>query len=143
MRMKSLPPKLEPRLRISGAGQHLFGPGKAELLHFIAATGSIRAAAREMDMSYQRTWSLVQEMNTLFKKPLVAVTRGGGVPAGCRVTRVPARAATTGPAGRSGRGSARWAGGVPWAVPARRTLGPAASRGRSPARGAPARGWKA
>ena len=84
--MKSVPPKLESRLRVSRAGQHLFGPGKAELLHYIAATGSIRTAAGELRMSYQRTWSLVQEMNTLFKKPLVVVTRGGGTGGGAALT---------------------------------------------------------
>lgn len=83
--MKS-PPKLIPRLRVYRDGRQFFGPGKAELLHYIAATGSIRVAAQEMRMSYQRAWSLVQEMNRLFTKPLVVVTRGGGSGGGAVLT---------------------------------------------------------
>jgi molybdate transport system regulatory protein len=84
--MKSAPSQLEPRLRVSRAGRHLFGPGKAELLHYIVATGSIRTAAGEMRMSYHRTWSLVQEMNALFREPLVVVARGGGTGGGAALT---------------------------------------------------------
>ena len=32
------------------------GPGKIALLEAISKTGSIRAAARSMDMSYRRAW---------------------------------------------------------------------------------------
>ena len=59
--MKLSGPKLEPRLRFYRSESEFFGPGKAELLHYIAATGSIRVAAQEMDMSYQRAWSLVEQ----------------------------------------------------------------------------------
>ena len=40
-------PRLQPRLRFPHAGPDAFGPGKAELLRHIAATGSIRTAATE------------------------------------------------------------------------------------------------
>ena len=63
------------------------GPGKAELLETIAATGSISAAARAMDMSYRRAWLLVDVMNRCWAEPLVE-TRSGGVArgGGARVT---------------------------------------------------------
>ena len=80
------PPRLAPRLRIVQPGKPPFGPGKAELLEYIAATGSIRTAAQEMDMSYPRAWSLVREMNDLFVEPLVTVTRGGGSGGGATLT---------------------------------------------------------
>jgi len=53
------------------------GPGKADLLEQIAATGSISAAGRAMGMSYKRAWSLVEEMNAAFSSPLVLSARGG------------------------------------------------------------------
>lgn len=79
-------PELEPRLRVSGGDRRLFGPGKAELLRLIAATGSILEAARQMDMSYQRAWTLVREMNADFREPLVTKVRGGGTGGGTALT---------------------------------------------------------
>lgn len=79
-------PRLAPRLRIVQAGKPPFGPGKAELLDYIAATGSIRTAAQEMGMSYPRAWGLVREMNDLFTGPLVTRTRGGGTGGGAALT---------------------------------------------------------
>ena len=81
-------PELQPRLRFPHAGSDAFGPGKAELLRHIAATGSILTAARELDMSYNRAWQLVCAMNALFKEPLVAVTRGGGTGGGAQLTPI-------------------------------------------------------
>jgi molybdate transport system regulatory protein len=65
-----------------------FGPGKADLLAAIAEHGSIAAAGRSMDMSYQRAWSLVDELNRSFKSPLVAVSRGGAVRGGATLTPI-------------------------------------------------------
>lgn len=84
--MKTASPVLVPRLRIVQAGKPPFGPGKAELLEYIAATGSIRTAAQEMGMSYPRAWGLVREMNDLFAGPLVTRTRGGGSGGGAVLT---------------------------------------------------------
>lgn len=53
------------------------GPGKADLLAGIAATGSIMAAGRAMAMSYRRAWLLVDEMNRMFKQPVVRASKGG------------------------------------------------------------------
>jgi molybdate transport system regulatory protein len=79
-------PQLQPRLRFPDAGADAFGPGKAELLRHIAATGSIRTSAAELGMSYSRAWQLVQSLNTLFRAPLVAVARGGGTGGGAALT---------------------------------------------------------
>jgi molybdate transport system regulatory protein len=78
--------EFQPRLRFPHAGANAFGPGKAGLLGFIAATGSIRRAASELDMSYQRAWTLVRQMNVLFREPLVSVSRGGGTGGGATLT---------------------------------------------------------
>jgi molybdate transport system regulatory protein len=63
-----------------------FGPGKADLLEGIAAEGSIAAAGRRMGMSYRRAWSLVEEMNAAFARPLVDSSRGGAQGGGARLT---------------------------------------------------------
>jgi molybdate transport system regulatory protein len=62
------------------------GPGKAELLEAIDATGSISAAARQMHMSYRRAWLLVQTMNECFAEPLVESVKGGEHGGGAALT---------------------------------------------------------
>jgi molybdate transport system regulatory protein len=64
------------------------GPGKADLLGAIAELGSIAAAGRSMGMSYQRAWSLVDELNRYFREPVVEVSRGGVARGGARLTPV-------------------------------------------------------
>lgn len=67
-------------------GQLAMGPGKADLLEAIQATGSISAAGRKLGMSYRRTWLLVDTMNRCWSAPLVEATPGGGEGRGARVT---------------------------------------------------------
>lgn len=74
-------------------GGRKFGPGKAELLERIGTLGSISAAGREIGMSYKRAWSLVEEMNSMFAKPLVLPARGGAGGGGAQLTPEGARAA--------------------------------------------------
>jgi molybdate transport system regulatory protein len=64
------------------------GPGKVELLEHIAAFGSISAGARQMSMSYKHAWLLVEDMNRLFGKPVVAATKGGRRGGGAQLTAV-------------------------------------------------------
>ncbi|MCF3974146.1 winged helix-turn-helix domain-containing protein [Paracoccus salsus] len=71
------PPQPRLRFRIVFGEGRMVGPGKAELLERIAATGSIAAAGREMGMSYKRAWELVGTLNAMFRDPLVESTRGG------------------------------------------------------------------
>jgi molybdate transport system regulatory protein len=75
-----------PRLRILLGSATTMGPGKADLLDAIAATGSISAAARRMNMSYRRAWMLVDEMNRDFREPLVIASAGGVRGGGAQVT---------------------------------------------------------
>jgi molybdate transport system regulatory protein len=63
------------------------GPGKAELLEGIRDTGSIAAAGRRMKMSYKRAWQLVEELNGMFREPLVESSKGGSGGGGARLTR--------------------------------------------------------
>lgn len=78
---------LRPRIRIvDDEGTIVLGPGKADLLDAIARTGSIRAAAMELDMSYMRAWTLVKTMNAAFRSPLVEKERGGAAQGGAQLT---------------------------------------------------------
>lgn len=78
---------LRPRFRIvADDGTIVLGPGKADLLDAIARTGSIRAAASELGMSYMRAWTLVRTMNGAFSEPLVEKIRGGSEQGGARLT---------------------------------------------------------
>jgi molybdate transport system regulatory protein len=79
--------ELRPRFRIvSDDGTVVLGPGKADLLDAIARTGSIRAAAGELGMSYMRAWTLVRTMNAAFRTPLVEKERGGAEQGGAQLT---------------------------------------------------------
>lgn len=64
----------------------MIGPGKADLLERIGATGSIAAAGRGMGMSYKRAWSLVETLNAMFREPLVESSRGGPGGGGASLT---------------------------------------------------------
>src|SRR6056297_59349 len=74
------------RIRIVFGEDAMLGPGKADLLENIRRTGSIAAAGRSMSMSYKRAWSLVDEMNSAFRDPLVDSSRGGARGGGARLT---------------------------------------------------------
>lgn len=81
----------ELRLRVYAGPVIAMGPGKADLLSAIAATGSISAAARELGMSYKRCWDLVSIMNESFATPLVATSAGGTGGGGTNLTPLGAR----------------------------------------------------
>jgi molybdate transport system regulatory protein len=77
-------PKLIFRLQFEPEGR--IGRGKIELLTHIRETGSISAGGRAMDMSYRRAWLLVDEMNRLFREPVVESQRGGKQGGGAMLT---------------------------------------------------------
>lgn len=73
-------------LRIVLSEKAYIGPGRADLLDGIAATGSISAAGKAMGMSYKRAWGLVQALNEGFGRPLVETARGGAGQGGAQLT---------------------------------------------------------
>jgi molybdate transport system regulatory protein len=77
---------LKPQIRIMFRKAIAMGPGKADLLRAIDETGSISAAARQMEMSYRRAWLLVDTMNQAFKSPVVVTLTGGKAGGGAAVT---------------------------------------------------------
>ncbi|HWX20408.1 MAG TPA: LysR family transcriptional regulator [Candidatus Binatia bacterium] len=77
---------LRPRLRVMCHGETALGPGRVDLLEHVAETGSLRAAAARMDMSYMRAWTLVKTTNRWFSRPVVEVVRGGKTGGGAKLT---------------------------------------------------------
>ena len=73
-------------LRILSEKYPAMGPGKAQLVTAIDATGSISAAARAMGMSYRRAWQLVEALNQSFSQPVVLTATGGKRGGGASVT---------------------------------------------------------
>lgn len=73
-------------LRVTLTEAAYLGPGRADLLEQIAATGSISAAGKTMGMSYKRAWGLVQALNEGFGTPLVETSRGGASQGGAHLT---------------------------------------------------------
>jgi len=76
----------KPQIRILFRKAIAMGPGKAALLEAIDRTGSISAAARDLEMSNRRAWLLVDTMNQCFKQPLVSTETGGQKGGGAHVT---------------------------------------------------------
>jgi molybdate transport system regulatory protein len=73
-------------IRIDLAPEGAIGPGKIRLLELVGETGSISAAGRAMAMSYRRAWLLIDALNHLFRRPLVATKLGGKAGGGAALT---------------------------------------------------------
>ena len=73
-------------LRIDFGDERSIGPGKIRLLELIKETGSISAAGRALEMSYRQAWLLVDELNQMFREPVIVAQTGGGGGGGTIVT---------------------------------------------------------
>lgn len=62
------------------------GPGKVALMEHIDREASISGAARAMHMSYHRAWTIVNEINAMFREPLVRTQLGGVNGGGASIT---------------------------------------------------------
>ncbi len=83
---RSIPQTVTIRIRIAVGENIAIGQGKADLLEAIERSGSISAAARELNMSYRKAWMLMDEMNQCFRSPVVLATKGGPRGGGAQVT---------------------------------------------------------
>lgn len=79
-------PVVRPRIRVTQGSEIVLGPGKADLLDALRATGSLRKAAVALGMSYMRAWQLVRTMNGAFRDPVVSLVRGGAAHGGATLT---------------------------------------------------------
>jgi molybdate transport system regulatory protein len=59
------------------SGEKFFGEGPARLLHNVAQTGSLRAAAMSMDMAYTKALKLIRNAENALGYPLIRRSTGG------------------------------------------------------------------
>jgi molybdate transport system regulatory protein len=64
-------------IRLDFPGGRQLGHGKVRLLELIEEHGSISSAARAMKMSYRRAWLLMDEVNSMFREPVIETQLGG------------------------------------------------------------------
>src|SRR5262245_34622336 len=76
-RGRSRAPVVRFRMRVTAGDAIAVGPGKIALLDAIERTGSITAAAKDLDMSYRRAWLLLDELNRSLRNPAVDKAKGG------------------------------------------------------------------
>lgn len=63
-----------------------FGPGVVELLLLIDKTKSINASAKEMKMSYNKSWRIIHDAEKVLEFPLIQSKVGGTSGGGTVVT---------------------------------------------------------
>lgn len=69
--------EVECHISIHKNGNCFLSPAKTELLHKIIQCGSLSGAAKQLKISYQHAWTLIDEMNRVAPSPLVIKQRGG------------------------------------------------------------------
>lgn len=67
-------------------GKLLVGQGRLKIFHAIAKTGSLSAAARELDMSYRAVWGKVRATEERLGVKLVKAVAGGHKHGGATLT---------------------------------------------------------
>ncbi len=67
-------------------GEKFFGEGPARLLRLVEETGSLRAAALTMEMSYSKALRLLQHAEAVLGYPLTTRSTGGRDGGGSRLT---------------------------------------------------------
>lgn len=64
----------------------VLGSGRARLLKAIDSSGSIKKAAKIMNMSYRHAWGIIRQIEKSIGESLVETTRGGPHGGGARLT---------------------------------------------------------
>jgi molybdate transport system regulatory protein len=62
------------------------GPTQIRLLKQVVKDGSINCAAKNLKMSYQHAWHLLDRLNMLSPVPIVIRQKGGKDGGGCRIS---------------------------------------------------------
>lgn len=69
---------IEARVKLTlHTGERFFGPGVCELLECIRETGSIQAAAAQMEMSYTKAWRILNRAEREMGVSLITRVSGG------------------------------------------------------------------
>ena len=73
-------------------GQVVLSLWRIQLLEAVATTGSISAAAKQLDLPYRRAWEKVQEIERGLGVPVVVTAVGGAGGGGAQLTPAGERA---------------------------------------------------
>jgi molybdate transport system regulatory protein len=68
-------------------GLNFLSSAKIELLKEIKQNGSLSRAAKNLKISYQHVWNMIDEMNRVASEPLVLKQRGGINGGGAEVSK--------------------------------------------------------
>jgi len=69
--------KVDLHIYIQFNNKPFINPQSLALLRKIIDTGSLNTAAKELDISYQNAWKMIDNMNKTAPKPIVMKQRGG------------------------------------------------------------------
>jgi molybdate transport system regulatory protein len=78
--------KIKSKIWIETEDGILISEGRIQLLRLIESTGSLNKAAKEMNISYQKAWRLIDASNKASKEPLIASQVGGNKGGGSVIT---------------------------------------------------------
>lgn len=78
--------EVECHISIKKNGYCFLNPSKTALLLQILKCGSLNGAAKELKISYQHAWTMVDEMNRIAPSPLVIKQRGGARGGGAEIS---------------------------------------------------------
>lgn len=78
--------KIKSRIWIETGGNVLVGEGRVRLLKAIEKEGSLSKAAKSIDMSYRKAWTLLDAINKSARKAVVTKTVGGQQGGGTVIT---------------------------------------------------------
>ena len=67
-------------------GELFLGGTQIRLLKQVGVDGSIHAAAKNLKMSYQHAWHMLDKLNELSPVPIVLRQKGGKDGGGCRIS---------------------------------------------------------
>ena len=78
--------EVECNISIKKDGTVFLSPLKTQVLQEIRKNGSLSATSKNMDLSYQHVWNMIDEMNRIAPLPLVTKQRGGANGGGTNVS---------------------------------------------------------
>ncbi len=78
--------EVECHISIMKNGTCFLGIAKINLLHTINSCGSLSSAVKELKISYQHAWNMIDELNRMAPEPLVIMYRGGTNGGGASIT---------------------------------------------------------
>jgi len=78
--------KIKSRIWIEADKNVLLGEGRVRLLKAVHETGSLSKAAKSLEMSYKKAWTLIDAVNKSANKPVVITSIGGQGGGGAKVT---------------------------------------------------------